>query len=254
MKVVAIGAGSVATHLIGALHKSGCQIMQVYSRTIQSATALAEQVGAMAINHIYSVYSDADYYIFSVKDDALSEIITQMPKTKGTWLHTAGSVSMNIFDGFHHSFGVLYPFQTFSRQRKVEFSTIPLFIEANNDDALQSVNRLAMYLSDKIQLLSSDKRRYLHLCGVLSCNFVNHLYSLSERILQEQGIAFEALLPLITETVNKVKHLSPSEAQTGPALRNDERTMQAHLLLLQDDNLKQIYKLLSQSIYQTSKQ
>ncbi len=251
MKIISIGAGNVATHLMEALYRSGCRIMQIYSRTIESATVLADKVEAMPINSIAAMDKDADFYIFSVSDDALLGLIKQMPRTRGVWVHTSGSISVDIFARYHHKYGVIYPLQTFSKQRSLYFNSIPLFIEANNADVTKEIMLLAQTISRKIEELPSHKRHYLHLCGVMTCNFVNYMYAEAERILKEQGMPFEVLLPLISETAHKVEFLSPIEAQTGPALRNDELTMQKHINLLEDDELKEIYKLLSHRIYKT---
>lgn len=254
MQVVFIGAGNLATRLALSLWKSGgCQIVQVFSRTDESAQALAMQVGAEAVTDIGQLVVGADLYVFSVKDSALEGLLGRMPATKGIWVHTAGSIPAKVFDGYHGDFGVFYPFQTFSRNREVDFGEIPVFIEASDGQVLGVLRRLAANLSVKVYELASDKRKYLHLCGVLACNFVNHLYAVSESVLASQNIPFEVLLPLIDETARKIHDMPPHEAQTGPAVRYDANVMQGHLSLLEDERLKTIYELLSRNIYEIHK-
>lgn len=249
MKIVFIGAGRVATHLAKALHKQAYEIVQVYSRTIESAHELASTINSQAITTISQIRPDADIYIFSVKDTVLNELLQQMPANNGLWLHTAGSLPLDIFAGRNNKYGVLYPFQTFSKNRELDFTQIPLFIEANANDSLTVIETIANQLSDKVFHLNSNKRQYLHLTGVFACNFVNHLYAISEEILKQEEIPFEILLPLIDETASKVHTLTPKDAQTGPAIRYDKNVIEKHLDMLDDPDLKNIYTIISEHIY-----
>lgn len=249
MKVVFIGAGNVATHLVEELYHKSFDIVQVYSRTAESAGALATKVDAMPVTDIKSVVNDADIYIFSVKDSVLEEVASLLPANNGIWIHTAGSLPMNILCKYTSRFGVLYPFQTFSKNRPVDWTDIPVFVEASDSESLSVLMDVAGELSDKVCELSSDKRRYVHLTGVFACNFTNHMYALSKQFLAKADLPFEAALPLIDETASKVHTLTPEEAQTGPAIRFDENIINKHLELIDDVNIKEIYKLISGNIH-----
>ncbi len=255
MKVILLGAGKLATHLGKALLAAGHDILQVYSRTMESASALSAIIGGVSVTDICQVRDDADLYIFSVKDSVLAGLIPQLCKGKETKvsIHTAGSVPMEVFQGMALHYGVLYPMQTFSKTREVNFSEIPCFIEYNDDYAQQVVNELARSLSQHVYSISSDDRRYLHLAAVFACNFVNHCYSISHDLLEKHGIPFNVMLPLIDETAAKVHQLSPAEAQTGPAVRYDENVICAQASLLWDNPLlKDIYERMSQNIHQSA--
>lgn len=252
MKIVLIGAGKLATNLGRALWSLGHDLQQVYSRTMESASTLANLVGATPVTHIEDVHDDADLYVVSVKDSAVSDLIPILCKGKETkvFVHTAGSMPMDVFKGMAIHYGVLYPMQTFSKEKKVDFSTIPCFIEASDDYAHEAISRLAHQLSQKVYELSSEDRKYLHLSAVFACNFVNHCYAISHDILQEHGIPFEVMLPLIDETAEKVHSLSPQESQTGPAVRYDENVIRKQAALLkQNPLLKDIYERMSLSIH-----
>lgn len=251
MKVVFIGAGNVATHLAGGLYKQSFEIVQVYSRTLESAKELADKVNASPITDINHIITDAYLYIFSVKDSVLSDLIGQMPQTKGIWVHTAGSIPIAVFLGKTSEYGVIYPFQTFSKNRDIDLTDVPVFIEANSQDVLRNLYKVSRHLSEKVIDLPSDKRKYVHLTGVFACNFVNHLYKISNDILENQGIPFDLALPLIEETCAKVHELSPMEAQTGPAVRYDKNVIDKHLAMIEDESIKEIYKLISQNIHDT---
>lgn len=254
MKIVFIGAGNLATSLALELKKFSLDIMQVYSRTIASAQTLATQLQCSYTNEIAEISTDADLYIFSVKDTALESLLQQMPKNNGVWIHTAGSLPLSIFDKYTSRYGVVYPFQTFSKHRKVDFSKIPIFIESNTEEIYTLLKDIFSQISDKIEPLDSEKRKYIHLTGVFACNFVNHLYRISGEILESQGMPFDVLLPLIDETAAKVYSLSPEEAQTGPAIRFDENVIDKHLSLIDNPQWKEIYKLLSKDIHELNKQ
>ncbi|MFT4073564.1 MAG: DUF2520 domain-containing protein [Dysgonamonadaceae bacterium] len=252
MKVVFIGAGNLATRLAIEMSRKEFTILQIYSRTESSARMLAELVQATATINLQDLDREADLYIFSLKDLALGDILRQMPPTKGIWVHTAGSIPLSVFENLHRHCGVIYPFQTFSKQREVDFQVIPFFIEADNRETQEALQRICSALSEKVYPMSSEKRKYIHLSGVFACNFVNHLYSISENILKEHDIPFDIVLPLIDETANKIHRMPASQAQTGPAIRYDRNVIDKHLQLLGSEPLKAIYELLSKSIHETN--
>ncbi|GHT79579.1 hypothetical protein AGMMS50262_23440 [Bacteroidia bacterium] len=249
--VVLVGAGNVATHLGLALRANGFSVEQVYSRTIASAETLGKQLNASYTDRLDELYCEADWYILSVKDDVLPEIIEKMPTVSGWIVHTSGSVSIDVFAGSKWArYGVLYPLQTFSKNRKIDFSNIPVFIEASSPEAESELKKMAQSFTNTVIHLNSEKRKYLHLSAVFACNFTNHLYALASEILDEQQLSWELLLPLIRETADKIEALSQEEAQTGPAARNDKAIMEKHLQLLENSPDKQLlYRLLSESIY-----
>jgi len=252
MKIILIGAGNLATHLGKAVFAAGHDVVQVFSRTLQSASELASQVGAEAIADISKVRNDADLYILSVKDDVLPQLVPLLCKGKETkvFLHTAGSVAMDVFRGMALHYGVLYPMQSFSKGREVDFRIIPCFVEANDEFALRRIGDLAHQVSDRVYRLSSEDRKYLHLSAVFACNFVNHCYAVSQEILEQHGIPFDVMLPLIDETAAKVHEMEPNKAQTGPAVRYDEGVIRAQNALLRSNPLvKDIYDRMSMSIH-----
>lgn len=251
MKVVFIGAGNVATHLATELYKYGYNIIQVYSQTLESAAKLASQVGAKHLTDIKNLATDADVYIFCLKDSALKDIASKLPTNKGLWIHTSGSISMSVFKEYISTYGVLYPFQTFSKNRSLDWKTTPIFIEASDDDSLNIIDSIARELSDKVSILSSADRQYVHLTGVFACNFTNHMYTLAESFLSKVELPFDVALPLIDETAEKVHELSPEEAQTGPAIRFDENIINKHLEMIEDKRVKEIYRLISENIHNT---
>lgn len=252
MKIIFVGSGNLATNLAIALRQLGHDIVQVYSRTYESANSLAMRIQCAATNDIAEIRNDADLYVFSVTDTALPELIPQISKGKEdkVFIHTAGSMPLDVFKDEVQNYGVLYPMQTFSKTREVNFRTIPCFIEANNAKALSLITSLASQLSEKVYQLTSDERKYLHLAAVFACNFANHCYAVSADILTRHNIPFEVMFPLIDETARKVHTLSPAKAQTGPAVRYDENVMRKHLALLTQDPLaREIYERMSLDIH-----
>lgn len=252
MKIVFIGAGNLATNLALELIKHSYIISQVYSRTIESAQILAQLIDSKATNNTSKIENDADLYIFSIKDSALEDLLQDIPSNNGIWVHTSGSIPMGIFEKYNKNFGVIYPFQTFSKQRRVEFSNIPVFIEANTEENYNKLYNIFSHISGKVSQLSSDKRKYIHLTGVFACNFVNHLYHISSDILKKENIPFDIVLPLIDETASKVHDMSPKDAQTGPAIRYDKNIIDKHLSLIEDSRTKEIYRLMSEDIHKAN--
>ena len=238
MKVVLIGRGRVATNLLPALQQAGHEVVSVNSRTLEELP------------------SKADVYIISVKDSALQEVARQATKGRESQLfvHTAGSMPMNIFSGMATHYGVFYPMQTFSKERLVDFNGISLFLETTDDVSMERLKMLAETLTPHIYELDSAGRKHLHLAAVFACNFVNHCYALSAEVLAAKGLPFSVMLPLVDETAQKVHELAPREAQTGPAVRGDEGVMAMHRKALADfPEALRLYKMMSDDIVRMKK-
>lgn len=252
MKVVLIGAGNLATSLGHALGKAGHTVAQVWSRTMESASVLAEALQAEPLTDVADIACDADVYVFALKDSALETVIRQVcpSRPEGVFLHTAGSMSMEVFEGCASHYGVCYPMQTFSKSRVLDFSEIPIFMEASDEVTRTLLSELAESISSNTRWLSSADRRFLHLAAVFACNFPNHCYALAEALLAEHGIPFSVMLPLIDETARKVHQLSPRAAQTGPAVRYDENVISRQAQLLENHpEWKEIYEMMSKNIH-----
>lgn len=256
MKIVLIGAGNLATHLGRALLGAGHEVVQVYSRTLESATALARRLNTMATNSLEEVQDDAELYVFSVKDSALPLLAESLARRcKGTFVHTAGSIPMSVFPPTVAHCGVLYPMQTFSKKREVDFSEIPCFVEASDVETLSMLHWLCGGLTDTVYDLSSEDRRHLHLAAVFASNFANHCYAIASQILERHGIPFSCMLPLVRETAAKVERMPPREAQTGPAVRYDENVLGAQERLLGDTpRWAELYRMMSRDIHFMAKQ
>lgn len=249
--IVILGAGNVATHLSLALHKAGFKIKCVYSKTVEAAKKIAVKVNAHYTNIIDHLPVEADLYIVAVRDEVIVEIIRHLKPEYGVVVHTAGSISMNIFQGTYSHYGVLYPLQTFSKSRNVEFSNLPLFIEASDELLEEKLKFLANSISNSVRVLDSEKRKILHLSAVFACNFTNHMYSIANELIKKADVPFDILKPLIEETARKAIESDPEKAQTGPAVRNDQNVIQNHLEMLNDyPEFEKIYRFVSESIYE----
>jgi predicted short-subunit dehydrogenase-like oxidoreductase (DUF2520 family) len=254
--VALIGAGNLAVNLARALRRGGFRILQVYSRTEQAARTLAESVGAGYTVALEEVTPHADIYVVALTDSALSGLIPAIVagREQALFVHTAGSIPMKIWEGHADRHGVLYPMQTFSKQREVEFREIPIFIESNSDEDERLLHDVASRLSGQVYGATSEQRRSLHLAAVFACNFTNAMYRLAAEVLEQYDLPFSAMLPLIDETAAKVHRLSPRQAQTGPAARGDEAVMAAHLEMLRSHpEWEEIYRLMSRRIADTKR-
>lgn len=249
-KVSIIGSGNVAQHLIQAFQLDGpIELVQVFARNKQS---IAHLLDVTKITSDYSQLKAADVYIMAVSDDAIAEVSSQLPFENQLVVHTSGTVPLESLDEKNRK-GVFYPLQTFSKNKEVDFKTIPICLEAENETDLQLLKKLAHLISNSVYEINSEQRKALHIAAVFVNNFVNHLYQIGNEICEANHIPFAILKPLIQETANKIVKLSPKEAQTGPAKRNDFKTIAAHEQFLTDENQTTIYKLLTQSIQNNGK-
>ena len=250
IKVVLIGSGNVAQHLIKAFAKSAIiDVIQVFSRQKEAVTSLLD---SNKITDNFNDLAEADLYIIAVSDDAIATVSSQLPFENRLVVHTSGSVPLDALDNKNRK-GSFYPLQTFSKKAEVDFSQIPVFLESENEADFELLQKVANIISHKVYKINSEQRKALHVSAVFVNNFVNHLYQIGNEICIKNNVPFEVLKPLILETANKVMKLSPKEAQTGPAIRNDKQTIASHLDFLLDENQKNIYKTLTQSIQNNGK-
>lgn len=250
MKIAMLGSGNVATFLSKVLIQAGHSITQVWSRNPNNAIALALEIGSDSITNISSILADTDIVIIAVNDDGIENVAVQIPKNpKQLILHTSGTTPLFVLENYTSNCGVLYPLQTFSKQDNVDFSVVPICIEGNNPGVLIQIKTLAGQLSNNVNEVNSHQRALLHISAVFACNFTNHLYHIAQKILEDAGLNFDLLRPLIQQTNDKVMLNKPSEMQTGPAKRNDVQTMLKHLAILQaQPNWQDLYQKLSQNI------
>jgi predicted short-subunit dehydrogenase-like oxidoreductase (DUF2520 family) len=247
-----LGAGNVAWHLAPALENVGHFVKEVYTPNGKSAKKL--------VGNLYDavVKSDLDFsdspsqiFILAVPDDAIQSIAQKiiLPE-QSLMVHTSGSKGLDILEySSAAATGVFYPLQTFSKSKKLDFERVPFLLESENKEALKILNNLAKSLSKNIQIVSTAQRKQMHLAAVFACNFTNHMMSISEKIMNNAQLDFSLLHPLVLETIDKALKHSPQSVQTGPAKRGDLETLDKHMEMLQsDENVQEIYRLISQNI------
>ena len=249
MRITLIGSGNVATHLGAAFKNAGHRIGQVYSRNAHNAALLAYHIGAEAIDDLNSIDPNTDIFIISVSDDAIAGIAKELSKHNKLIVHTSGATDLYNILAFTDNAGIFYPLQTFSKTKEIDFLTVPLCIEGANELITKTLKELAQSISNNVYEIDSTQRKTLHLAAVFACNFPNYLYRVAQELLADQRIDFNLLRPLILETAEKVQTNLPANVQTGPAIRNDQKTMFEHLQLLKyEPEWEQLYRLLSQGI------
>lgn len=244
-QVSIIGSGNVAHHLIKFFnHSEAFELKQVFARRYD---AVSEMINPYQyINNIDQLH-EVDALIICISDDFIEKISHDIQLKNTLILHTSGGQSIDVLSNHQHA-GVLYPLQTFSKNKRVNLENIPLCIESKNQEDLDLLHAISSKISSQIYEVTSEQRKILHLSAVFVCNFANHLYQIGETLCEANQLPFELLVPLIEETANKVKYLSPKVAQTGPAIRGDIKTMQKHLDLLEQVKHKELYTLFSKMI------
>ena len=244
MQIVLIGSGNVAFHLAKAFSEAQIPISQIFGRNTTELQKISEQ---FSIPFSTETLADADLYIISVSDSSIAEVSALIKNKNVLVAHTSGSVSREALSGNYRK-SVFYPLQTFSKSKNLDYSKIPFFIDAENENDEEILKNLASKISKNVMLANDEKRKYIHLTAVFACNFVNHLYARAKEISDSQGIPFDYFLPLIDETTQKIHELEPKLVQTGPAIRNDEKVLKLHESLLTDEEKLKIYKTLNESI------
>ena len=246
-KVVIIGYGNVGQAMASAINSlPDFEVVQIYCRNRDNAPASIPFPVVADLQQL----TPADIYLLCVNDDAIREVSEMLPFGGRLVAHTSGSIPMEALSQKQRR-AVCYPLQTFTRDKEIKWSEVPICVECEDENDNRLLNALAQQLSGRVYQINSDQRKKLHLAAVIVNNFVNHLYYLGETYCRENNIPFDILHPLILETALKIRELSPYEAQTGPARRNDQKTLNSQLLQLKDSPVEQIYKILTTSIIAT---
>lgn len=256
MTISFVGAGNLGTHLAFALQAAGHDIACVCANTQASADTLVKRLKLpqeCAVTEI-GMLKPADLYVLAVPDRVISDISSAWPSVlrQGVVVHTSGATPMDELRTTGLRYGVLYPMQTFSKSKDVDFKSIPCFVEGCDTEVVKTLVAVGQSVSDVVRELDSTNRCLLHVAAVFACNFTNHLYTLAFDLLERQGIDPKCLIPLIDETAEKIHTIHPQNAQTGPALRKDLTTINRHLEGLSNvsskDTLTAIYQQLTKSI------
>ena len=245
IKISILGAGKVAHHLIlHILEQDNLELQQIYARNKNKVTSIVPK--ALVIDNLADLVP-ADVIIIAVSDDAITEVSSAIPLHNQLVVHTSGTAPLEAIKHTDRK-GVFYMLQTFSKEKPIDFTQVPFCIEASNQEDFNLLEKIALTFGERVYVINSTQRKAIHLAATFVNNFTNHLCTLGEEICTENNVPFEILKPLIKETASKLEVMSPKEAQTGPASRKDESTIQQHLTLLKDDHKKEIYQLLTNSI------
>jgi len=249
-KITIIGTGNIAWHLARGI--AACpkfEVVQLIGRS-QEPPADFKEIDTYTNQDQVEQLLQTDIIIIAVADAAIASIAKKLENTRALVVHTSGSMPMSLLDQLPH-YGVLYPLQTFTKGRPLDLRTIPFCVEASDSKNLEQVQKLASALSQNVQQMDSKKRANVHFSAVLANNFSNHLLALTAGYCDAHELSFKLLEPLLQETVSKAFNIGPTRAQTGPARRGDQETIAKQLAAIDDDQLKQTYILLTNSILRT---
>lgn len=245
ISLVLLGTGNLAKHLFNAFFGvDEIKVLQVVGRNGDQLHYFKDKV---VTGTDFTKIADADIYILAVSDDSIAKVAPFLKEKKGLVAHTSGSVPLKSLGDLHKS-GVFYPLQTFSEGRAINFNEVPICVEALHKQDMDLLKKLAGLISLEVHEITSEQRKSLHLAAVFVNNFSNYLFTIGHDICTEHNLPFSMLTPLIKETVNKLETLQPIDSQTGPAKRNDVKTMESHLNLLKNKNYQDIYSLFSKLI------
>lgn len=244
MKIAILGSGNVAYHLAKMFKEKNIPISQIFGRNEKDLQEISEQ---FEIPFSTTELADAELYFIAVNDDAVAAISKNIKNQNSLVAHTSGSLPKEILEGNYRK-ASFYPLQTFSKSKMLQYSEIPFFVEAENEADSQILENLALKISEKVMKSDYEKRKYIHLTAVFACNFVNHLFARAKEISDSQQIPFHYFLPLIKETTTKIEKIEPKLAQTGPAIRNDEKILQLHEALITEEEHLKIYQVMNESI------
>jgi len=245
IKIILLGAGNVGHHLSRAFNKSNkIDLVQWYTR--EKNSIISSSLNIEIIDDLAKIKS-ADIYIISISDSYVGNLSKKLNLSNKLIVHTSGSLDFTVLDNKNRR-GVFYPLQTFSKNKELEISKVPICIEAENSNDLILLEQVSKYINCKSYKINYEERKTLHLAAIFSNNFVNHMFTIAKEILENKNLDFNILKPLINETVDKIHKLDPENVQTGPAIRNDSEIIITHIKALKKQEHKKIYELMTKLI------
>ena len=248
--ITLIGSGNVATWIAQRLQDNlRFPITQVYSRKLEHAQKLADLLNAEAIDDIRRLNSDNQIFVFALADSAYDGLLPKLPFRLPLAFTTSGTVSCQCLKNYADRYGVIYPLQTFTKTQDMRALEVPLCLESDFAGEHKTLMwELSRELSPTCYEVSETQRAKMHVAAVFACNFSNTMYQIAYKLLKENGLPFEILLPVLRQTVEKVSQMTPAEAQTGPAVRGDVNVMRAQMDSLEDERMREIYRIMSEVI------
>ncbi|MEQ8581118.1 MAG: DUF2520 domain-containing protein [Marinoscillum sp.] len=250
-KIAILGTGNVGYHLARRLKEVDHMPAMIIGRDAEKVRLMVNDLALSSEHSSQTSFIEIpfDFVLLAVPDRAIEQVVRQYQfHKKSIIVHTSGAQPLNLLTEVDHC-GVLYPFQTFTKNKPVDFEQIPLLVEGNSKFSLAKILELATLFGHDIHQVNSEKRLKIHLAAVFASNFTNYLYSIADDILKDTGLQLSDLNHLMQETAEKAIELNPRMAQTGPAIRHDEAVIQKHLNLLESHpDFKSIYTIISEQI------
>lgn len=244
-----IGPGNVGWHLAHALKEAGYEIRNIVSRNPQNLESMGKILDERVISDLNQTIEEPDLYIITVPDAEIASVVASLADSESIVVHTAGGMDLSVFKDKKDKFGVFYPLQSFTKGTEMRYADIPFLLEADCENTMKALEEVAQKISGSFRRVSAEERIKLHIAAVYACNFSNHMLTIADYLLKKEDQDLSLMLPLLRQTIKKLDALSPKEAQTGPAIRKDQHTINKHLDLLADEpELKELYKAISQSI------
>lgn len=250
IEILVVGKGNLAWHLVNIFkNRLGISTSVFVREKTPDAIDFANGFNVDLFTKVDELKGKFDIVFLAVSDNAIQFVADQFNEIDSLLVHAAGAVNMDVFNGIVNNYGVFYLLQSFTKEVSLDYSNIPVLIEANNKENLSILNKLASKFSETILECDSKHRLWYHLLAVIGNNFTNHMFHIINDICKKESLEYNLLSPIIAETFNKITKIAPAKAQTGPALRDNQETMEKHLELLnQYSEYATIYKLLSKSI------
>jgi predicted short-subunit dehydrogenase-like oxidoreductase (DUF2520 family) len=245
-----IGCGNLGTHLALHAQKLSLDLCFVYNRTPQKAILLANSLGTKALKDLSEITS-CDVLFLTVPDEQIQQVtqgLSNYPDrlSQTMVVHCSGATNLESLNQFSY-YGVFYPLQTFTINKIPDWQKIPIFVEGNTEIVAQKLTELAHLFSDNVKKMNSKERLKLHCGAVFVSNFVHALAHIALNVSKQtdfQSIFF----PLINEAVQKLQYYTPEACITGPAKRKDIQTINKHLDIIEEGNIREIYHLFTEYI------
>lgn len=249
MQVIILGSGNMAFAILTSCLNTDVEIVGIFSKTKENSIALSNNFNVKAYQSISEIPTNADLYLLCINDDSINEVANNLPIVDGLVVHCSGLKPISELNKQINQ-AVFWPIESINKNSFSDFKNTPICIEANSEENYRIIEAFADRLSKNVNKISSAERQYLHLAATITNNFSNHLIALAKQELDFQHLDYTILKHLLTKAINNSFNFEPSKIQTGPAIRNDISTMQKHLSLLQNTHTKDLYELMSKSIFE----
>lgn len=233
MDCILVGPGRAGLAISLRLQSAGHRIVGVLARDDGARDAAAARLGAAPLSWTDPLPA-ADLMLLAVRDDAIAGVAAALAPVAGAVdavVHLSGVTPIGALEVFDAMIGSFHPLQTLPTPEvgAARLAGAWVAITAREDFLADRLFEVATSLGMHGFELEDDAKAAYHAAAAAAANFPLAALAMSRRLLDEVGVPFEAVEPLVRAIVDNAFSMGPEAALTGPVARGDVGTVAAQI-------------------------